>query len=414
LPLLPDEPGVAMVLFEKLKEGHSPRAYESHCIAKSGERRCIEWSFAPVADAQGRVIQVIGIGIDVTEKRSVEVALRNAEQRQRALLDGIPDAAWLVDADSRYIAVNRTYAERWGLDQSNVTGKTVLEVFPGLVGAERVEENRKVMRTGKPVHIERRRVIDGREYWFDVTKTPIPDDTGDVIGIACISRDITDRKLAEAQRMVHDAGLRAALIKEVHHRIKNNLQGVITFIQQLSSHHPENASLVDAVIARVNAIASMHGLYGTLGENDHGLEHILLALVSSLKVINADLPVRLSIRSSPESVRVTTSEIVSLALVVNELIMNAIKHSRSTVDSDPVEIVLESSGNCASITISTHSGQFPGQFDFATGAGLGTGLALVKSLLPPAGAELRFENMSAAEGTTVELTLRPPVITGDW
>ena len=90
--------------------------------------------------------------------------------------------------------------------------------------------------------------------------------------------------------------------------------------------------------------------------------------------------------------------------------MLTIKHSRGTVGGDPVEIVLESTGNCASITISTHSGQFPGQFDFATGAGLGTGLALVKSLLPPAGAELRFENLAAPGGTKVELTLRPPVI----
>jgi two-component sensor histidine kinase len=132
--------------------------------------------------------------------------------------------------------------------------------------------------------------------------------------------------------------------------------------------------------------------------------------VSSLKVINADLPLRLSVRSSPESVRVTRGEIVPLALIVNELIMNAIKHSRGTVGGDPVEIVLESTGNRASIAISTHGGRFPGQFDFATGAGLGTGLALVKSLLPPAGAELRFANLVDPAGTKVELTLRPPVV----
>ena len=408
--LLQEEIDGVKAVFADLRAGHFPNTYGNHWITKSGEHRSIEWSNSAVTDESGRVVHVIATGIDVTEKRSVEAALRNAEQRQRALLDGIPDAAWLVDADSRYIAVNRSYAERWGIDQSNVIGKSVLEVFPGLPGTERIEENREVMRAGTPLHIERRRVIDGREYWLEVRKVPIADGTGDVIGMACISRDISERKLAEAQRLARDAGLRASLIQEVHHRIKNNLQGVITFIQQLASGHPENAGLVDAAIARLNAISSVHGLFGTFGENDHRLEQILLSLVSSLKVVNGDLPIRLSIRSEPQSVRVIAGEIVPLALVINELIMNAVKHTRGAAGGDPVEIVLESIGDRATIAISTHSGRFPAQFDFAAGAGLGTGLALVKSLLPPAGAELRFENSADSAGTIVELTLRPPVI----
>jgi len=409
--LLPEEAAGVKAIFAELKAGHFPNVHKNYWITKSGERCFIEWSNSAVIDETGCVTHVIGTGIDVTEKRAAEHALRETQQRQRALLDSIPDVAWLMDADERYIEINRNYSRLWGIDASDIIGKQMRDFFPAQIAAENAAENCEVLRTGKPLHIEKHRVIRGREYWFDTTKVPSLDEAGNVTGIACISHDITERKLAEAQRMARDAGLRAALVKEVHHRIKNNLQGVITLIQQLTSPHPENASLVDAVITRLNAIASVHGLYGAIGKSDLRLEQVLLALVSSLKVLDVDLPVRLSVQSAPESVRVTESEIVPLALVVNELIMNAIKHSRSTTDSDPVEVVLESAGECARVIIRNHSGRLPAQFDFDTGAGLGTGLSLVRSLLPPAGAALRFENAAGPTGTQVELTLRPPVIT---
>ena len=62
------------------------------------------------------------------------------------------------------------------------------------------------------------------------------------------------------------------------------------------------------------------------------------------------------------------------------------------------------------VIISNTASRLAGHFDL--GAGLGTGLALVKSLLPPAGAELRFENAPCPAGVRVELTLGPPVIIG--
>ena len=412
--LLPEEIDGVKSVFADLQAGHSPNTHTNHWLTKSGERRFIEWSNSVVTDESGCVISVIGTGIDVTEKREVERAMRASDECFRHLAENIPLVFWVREVpENRISYVSPAYEQVWGRklgDFDEAYQSFAQSIHPDdrealfqkiqkeTGGSARADSDYRIVRP------------DGTIRWIHSSAIPFRDESGQVRRVFGFAEDVTERKLAEAQRMVHDAGLRAVLIKEVHHRIKNNLQGVITFIQQLASHHPENAGLVEAVIARLNAIASVHGLYGTLGENDHRLEQILLTLVSSLKVIHADLPVRLSIRSSPESSRVAASEIVPLALVVNELIMNAIKHSRGTVDGDPVEIVLECTGDCARITISTHGGRFPAQFDFATGAGLGTGLALVKSLLPPAGAELRFENPDAPAGTKVELTLRPPVI----
>jgi PAS domain S-box-containing protein len=347
---------------------------------------------------------------DVTERVRAQQTLREAQGRERALLDSIPYAAWLKDAAGRYIAVNSAFRDRFGDDFPDPVGKANRDIFPAEIATKQTAEDQEVIRTRMPLRLERpMRIGEGNERWIEVVKVPIIDESGDVIGITGVAHDITERKLAEAGRIARNAAQRDALVKEIHHRIKNNLQGVVTLVEQLATKHPEHESLWEAVIARVNTIATVHGLYGTTGERELRLEQIILRLVSSLKSLHADLPVQLSVCNSM-SARVREIEIVPLALIVNELVMNAIKHSRAAADSNPVEIALEGAGNCARIVIRNPAGRFPRYFNFDTGDGLGTGLALVKSLLPPHGAVLRFENMAAPAGAKVELTLSPPVI----
>jgi len=261
-----------------------------------------------------------------------------------------------------------------------------------------------------PLRLERpMRIGEGNERWIEVIKVPVIDESGDVIGTTGVAHDVTERKLAEAQQMARNTAQRDALVKEIHHRIKNNLQGTITLIQQLATGHPESTSLLDAAITRLNTIATVHGLYGTTGDRELRLEQIVPRLVSSLKAFYANLPVQLSVSNSA-NLRVAESEVVPLALIVNELIMNAIKNSRATVDTKPVEVVLEGAGNWARIVIRNPAGRLPGHFNFDAGVGLGTGLSLVKSLLPPDGARLLFESTADPPGVKVELTLSPPVI----
>jgi len=347
---------------------------------------------------------------DVTGRVRAQQTLREAQRRERALLDSIPYAAWLKDAAGRYIAVNQAFRGRFGDDFPDPVGKTNRDIFPAETATKQTAEDQEVIRTRMPLRLERpMRIGEGNERWIEVIKVPVIDESGDVIGTTGVAHDVTERKLAEAQQMARNTAQRDALVKEIHHRIKNNLQGTITLIQQLATGHPESTSLLDAAITRLNTIATVHGLYGTTGDRELRLEQIVPRLVSSLKAFYANLPVQLSVSNSA-NLRVAESEVVPLALIVNELIMNAIKNSRATVDTKPVEVVLEGAGNWARIVIRNPAGRLPGHFNFDAGVGLGTGLSLVKSLLPPDGARLLFESTADPPGVKVELTLSPPVI----
>lgn len=375
------------------------------------QKRWYDTIKVPIIDDAGEAIGTAGISRDVTARKHTERLLQEIQQRQKALLDSIPDIAWLKDSGGSYIAVNQLFGQVFNVEAEKIRGKTDFDIFPQAAAAQFSAEDRAVMAAGEPHRYEELLTRNDRKRWMETVKVPIKNGSGAIIGIAGVSRDITERKLSEANRIARDAALRTAFVKDLHHRIKNNLQGVVTLVERWATQHPEHTDLWDAVITRINAIAAVHGLHGSTGELELRLDQILLRLVSSLKSLFGDLPVQLSIRSKPATVRVTESEIVPLALIVNELIMNSVKHSRSSVDSKAVDVALDSAGDSARVIFRNHTGKLPAQFDFDTGAGLSTGLSLVKSLLPNHGALLRFENMAGPEGVTVELTLRPPVIT---
>src|SRR3970040_1533417 len=85
---------------------------------------------------------------------------------------------------------------------------------------------------------------------------------GDGTPLACgIAEDITDSKRAEQERLTHALRQRDALVREVHHRIKNSLQGVVGLLQLHARERPGMEEPIRAAIARVNSGAAVHGLY---------------------------------------------------------------------------------------------------------------------------------------------------------
>jgi len=404
----PEDRQAMISQFEEEASGAEPGDSEYRIVRPDGELRWIHSRAFPVKDEDAKVSRVVGYAEDITARKATERALRETRQRHQALLDSIPDMAWLKDADGRYIEVNRSFRERWGMESPEIVGKTDAEIFPAEVAEEFLATDRAVLESGRRLCYERKLLVGGEERWTDVIKVPVTDEAGKIIGTAAISRDVSERKLAEARRITHDAGLRAALVKEVHHRIKNSLQGIITLLRHVGTEASGGPDAQELVIARVNAIAAMYGLQGATHERELEIGKILLALVSSLQTLDPDLSVRLSIHGEPVTAHVRENEVVPLALIVNELIMNAFKHSPGG-GNNAVTVALENGEDCARIIVCNPSGRLPREFDFDAGTGIGTGLSLVKSLLPPDGAVLRFHN-ETGDGVHGELTLRPPVI----
>ena len=161
--------------------------------------RFLEMGFKIRTDAQGRPRRITGVCWEVTEQRCTEAALVRERYLLSTLMDNLPDLIYFKDRESRFTAVNRLFLSRAGFkDQSDIVGKTDKDLYADEHALAALADEQKIIATGHPiVGIEEKETWpDGRETWVSTSKVPLHDASGNVIGTFGLSRDITERKLA--------------------------------------------------------------------------------------------------------------------------------------------------------------------------------------------------------------------------
>jgi PAS domain S-box-containing protein len=118
----------------------------------------------------------------------------------KAILNNIPDQAWLKDVKSRYVLVNEAFISACGLSEAEILNRTPVDVWPKEWGERYIETDERVIQSGASERYEEVRTgEDGSPRWFDTIKTALLNKRGKVIGTVGISRDITERKQAEQE-----------------------------------------------------------------------------------------------------------------------------------------------------------------------------------------------------------------------
>jgi diguanylate cyclase (GGDEF)-like protein/PAS domain S-box-containing protein len=113
-------------------------------------------------------------------------------------MDSIPDLAWVKDTESRFIAVNAKFKPVFGVEPDELIGKTDFDLSPRRDAVNYQEDDREVMRTGKPLRTEERIAKENNTWgWAETIKVPVYDADNNIVGTAGVARDITERKQAE-------------------------------------------------------------------------------------------------------------------------------------------------------------------------------------------------------------------------
>lgn len=294
--------------------------------------------------------------------------LKLSEQIIRTTREGF----WLCDSAGRILDVNNSYCRMVGY-----TRDELLSMHTSDLESNQSTFNshlQRIMELGHDTFESLHRHKSGAPVNLEVSVNR-SENVGD--SFIVFARDISDRVGREAQRLTEVKEQRDVLVREVHHRIKNHLQGVVGLLRQHAINHPEMSDVIEISIGRVYSIAIIHGLQSQSLSEEVDLAALIRSIVEA-SCIGINFGNRLT---SP--VFLNREETVPVALVLNELIANACKHR---LDSSPVVISMQGSGEYTRITIENH-------FDAGKLAAtdVGQGLNLVKSLLPRQSAHLAIE-----------------------
>ena len=153
----------------------------------------------PWINAKGEIAGVIAFSLDITQQKQTEQLLSQESNLLSSLLDNIPDRIYAKDLEHRFIIYNKALANRWGFNNPReLVGKSDFDLFPYEVALKYRSEEQEIIRTGKSILNREESMTDssGQTHWSIVTKSPFWDDNGNIIGIAGLSRDITELKVA--------------------------------------------------------------------------------------------------------------------------------------------------------------------------------------------------------------------------
>lgn len=137
---------------------------------------------------------------DVTYRKAAEEAIRQKESYLRALIDNFPFMVWLKDKESRFLTVNQAHAESYGYDSpEQIIGKTDFDLSPPDLAEHYRAHDRSIMESHHREVIEEQFEGPQDRHWIETFKAPVLDENGEVLGTVGFSRDITERKAAEAE-----------------------------------------------------------------------------------------------------------------------------------------------------------------------------------------------------------------------
>jgi len=145
---------------------------------------------------------LVGVIVDITERRRAEEALQQEEVLFSNLVNNTPDHIYFKDRRSRFIRINEAMARDFGIrNATEAVGKTDSDFFSGEHARQTFADEQRIMETGEPmIGVEEKETWpNGRFSWVSTTKVPLRDAKDSITGLVGISRDVTERRLADAK-----------------------------------------------------------------------------------------------------------------------------------------------------------------------------------------------------------------------
>ena len=362
-------------------------------IRKDGTIVWVNLTASYIRDSGGIPRYSMGIAEDITEKRKIIETLKESESMFRTLMDTAA-CAILIIQDDRIEYVNPATEAMIGYSEEQMRGRMVTDI--------RLMINEK-MRNGHAGHdigsggqsVDTNRyelkIIcgDGQEKWIDAT-TGVMDYRGRP-ALLVTAFDITERKIAE-DRIKASLAEKEVLLKEVHHRVKNNLQ-IISSLLSIQSDNIKDHHALEVLRDSQNRIRSIAFVHEKLYQSGdlskiNFVEYIEVITMHLFKTYGAN-PVRVRIRLDIDNVPLSMDTAVPCGLIINELVTNALKYAFPGERNGEIHITLKPGQDTMTLKVSDNGVGLPESLDYKNTPSVG--LQLVNMLTEQIGGDIELD-----------------------
>ncbi|MEI6292665.1 MAG: PAS domain S-box protein [Methanomicrobiales archaeon] len=319
--------------------------------------------------------------IDISKRKKAELALRQSEEKYRNVIEHIQDVFYRTDNSGLIIMASPSFESVFGYDSpDDYLNKPITTLYrePEQRDGFLAEISKKGFVENYPVLLQKK---DGTPLVISASSHYYQDTPGNILGIEGILRDVTSEKEAE-EALRNSLAEKEVLLKEIHHRVKNNLQIVsgLMYLQSKLTKDPETIEILSACRNRIVSMALLHeNLFQVSNFSSVSMEPYINNLVRYL-ADSYDAAKSLTFGVDiPGDIKLDIDTGIAIGMIITELATNAIKYAFSPGESGRVGVTLHRSGGGMLLVVSDNGKGIPDGFDLTSSPGLG--MNLVKNLV---------------------------------
>jgi two-component system CheB/CheR fusion protein len=268
---------------------------------------------------------------DMSARKEADQALRESEEQFRLVVESVRDyAIFQMDHEGKIITWNTGAQHVIGWEEREILGKHAAVIFTpeDLAKGEHMREIETARVEGRALDERWHMRRDGSRFFATGVLARVPNRQGEGLRFTKVMQDITRRKEQEDQ-LRRSLEEKSGLVREIHHRVKNNLQVIVSLLSLHASHaeNPELTTVFEETEGRVRAIARIHErLYASDDLTTVEIGGYITGLARELIAIHAISPDGITLHVETEHILMHIEKAIPVGLIANELILNSLKH----------------------------------------------------------------------------------------
>jgi PAS domain S-box-containing protein len=374
----------------KLVNKHGSAEYEV-VVKKKNKKKMITQCSLTATKKNGVITSYRGIIRDITQAKNAENAIIRAKEEWENTFNAVPDLIVILDTNFKVIRANKAMADKFNITPEEMVGLTCYETVHGTNSTPTFCPFSKLLLDGHEHTSEIHEDNLGGD--FVVSVSPLHDNNGNLIGVVHVARDITERKKIEI-KIKNSLDEKEVLLREIHHRVKNNLQIIASLLnlQEINDNQCADNVLKESM-GRVKTMATIHEkLYGSPSLSEINFKEFTEKLVYDILYSYGKSMIKTNLII--ENINLNIDTAMPLGLIINELVTNSVKYAFPNLNGT-ITIKLNSSQQDIELIIADNGIGLSKDFNIEDVDSLG--LELVKNLVNQLEGNLKVNGTNGTE-----------------